>query len=126
MMKRKPITPWLHGLVDYAFAAALFTVPGLIGCDKKTVTLYRGLALEVFLYGALTRQPFSLLPLIPMKVHKVIDIANLSGLSILNGYSGIRRNPRAVKFNLGMVALGMTAVLLTQWHKKDRVSGLKS
>ena len=120
MMRSKPITPGLHGLIDYGFAAALFAVPGLIGCNKKTVTLYRGLALEVFLYGALTRQPFSLLPLIPLKVHKVIDIANLSGLSLLTGYSGIRRNPRAVRFNLGMVALGMTAVMLTQWRKKDR------
>ena len=119
-MKTKPITPATHGLIDYAFAAALFAVPGLIGCNKKTVQLYRGLALEVFLYGALTRQSLSLWPMIPMKVHKLIDVANLSGLSLLTSYKGIRNNPKAVGFNLGMVALGITTVLLTRWRKNDR------
>ena len=120
-MRRKPITPAVHGLVDYAFAAALFAVPGLIGCNKKTVQLYRGLALEVFFYSALTRHPLALLPMIPMKAHKLIDLANLTGLSLLTGYKGIRRNKRAVGFNLGMVALGITTVMLTQWRKKDRI-----
>lgn len=119
-MKKNPINPGLHGLVDYAFAAVLFAVPRLIGCNKKTVKLYRGLALEVFLYGAMTRQPFALLPMIPMKVHKVIDMANLSGLTLLTAYKGIRKKPEAVAFNLGMVALGITTVLLTQWRGKDR------
>jgi hypothetical protein len=120
-MKMKPISPAIHGLVDYAFAAALFAVPGLIDCNKKTVQLYKGLALEVFLYGALTRQPLSLLPVMPMKVHKLIDVANLSGLSLLTAYKGIRRNTKAVGFNLGMVALGIATVLLTQWRKKDSI-----
>lgn len=119
-MEKKPITPALHGLVDYAFAAALYAVPDMIGCNKKTVRLYKGLALEVFLYGAMTRQPLSLVPLIPMKVHKAIDLVNLSGLTLLTSYKGIRSKPGAVAFNLGMVALGITTVLLTQWRAKDR------
>lgn len=95
-LEQPPITPAMHGLVDYLFAAALFGVPSLVGCNKKTVQLYRGLALEVFLYGAMTRQPLALLPMIPMKVHKLIDVANLSGLSLLTGYRGIRKNAKAV------------------------------
>jgi hypothetical protein len=118
-MKRKPISPAIHGLVDYGFALALATVPGLIGCNKKTVALYRGIALEVFLYGAATKHPLALIPMIPMKVHKIIDIANLSSLTLFTGYKGVRRNPRAKAFNMGMVALGLTSVLLTQWRRKD-------
>lgn len=118
-MENKPITPVLHGLVDYAFAAALFGVPTKLGCNKKTVWLYRGLALEVFLYGAMTRQPLSLLPLISMKAHRMIDLANLSGLSLLTAYKGIRSKPKAVAFNLTMVALGITTVLLTRWKDTD-------
>jgi Ca2+/H+ antiporter len=119
-MKLKPITPAMHGLVDYAFAAALLTVPSLIGCNRKTVGLYSGVAIEVFLYGAMTKQPAALWPLIPMKAHKLIDVANLSGLSLLTGYKGIRRKSNAVVFNIGMVALGLATVLLTQWRKRDR------
>lgn len=125
-MKMKPITPAIHGLVDYAFAAALFAVPSLVGCNRKTVQLYRGLALEVFLYGAMTRQPLALLPMISMKVHKMIDVANLSGLSLLTGYKGIRKKPTAVAFNLGMVALGITTVLLTQWSKPSGTQFVES
>jgi len=119
-MKNKIIPPALHGLIDYGFAAALFAVPRLIGCNERTVRLYRGLALEVCLYGAMTRQPLALLPIIPMKVHKGIDMANLSDLTLLTIYKGIRKKPKAVAFNLGMVALGITTVLLTQWQRKDR------
>jgi hypothetical protein len=118
-MKKEPITPALHGLVDYTFAAALYVVPAMIGCDKKTIQLYRVLAAEVVLYGAITRQPLALLPLVPMKAHLVIDVMNLSGLTLLAAYKGIRRKPGAVAFNLGMVALGITTVLLTQWRNKD-------
>jgi len=119
-MKKKPITPAVHGLIDYAYAIALYVAPGLIGCNKKTVSLFRGLAIEVFLYGAITRQPVALFPLIPMRVHKLIDVANLSGMAVLTGYQGVRKNRKALVFNLGMVALGITSVLLTQWRKKDR------
>jgi hypothetical protein len=119
-MKLKPITPAMHGLVDYAYATALLTVPGLIGCDRKTVRLYQGIAVEVFLYGALTKHRYALMPRIPMKAHRIIDVANLSTLSLLTAYKRIRRNPKAVAFNLGMVALGVTTVLLTQWYKRDR------
>ncbi|MEJ2880997.1 hypothetical protein [Pedobacter sp. GR22-6] len=118
-MKLKPITPAAHGLVDYAFAIALFAVPRLIGCNKKTVQLYRGLALEIFLYSALSRHPVAIFPRIPMKLHKVVDIANLSGLSLLTAYPGIRRKPRAISFNLSMVVAGLATVMLTQWTKKD-------
>lgn len=117
---KKPITPKMHGLIDYAFAAALFTVPAWIGCNAKTVKLYRGIAVEVLLYGAMTRHSLAPVPVIPMKVHKVVDIVNLSALSLLTGYKGIRKNPKATGFNLGMVASGIAAVLLTQWKKRDR------
>ncbi|WP_256003504.1 hypothetical protein [Pedobacter deserti] len=116
-MNSRPISKTAHGLIDYAFAAALFSVPKAIGCKPKTVNLYRGIAAEVFLYGAMSKHKLAPLPLIPMKVHKVIDIVNLSMLSLLTSYKGIRKNPKAVCFNLTMVAMGITAVLLTRWKK---------
>lgn len=119
-MNRKPIMPAIHGLVDYMFAAALFTVPPLIGCSRKTVWMYHGIAAGTFLYGAITRQPLSLRPVIPMKAHRVIDVVNLSGLSLFTTYKGVRRNKKAIGFNLGMVALGAATVLLTQWRKHDQ------
>ena len=111
----------MHGMVDYTFAAALFTVPRMLGCKPKTVWLYRGIAVEVFLYGALSKHPLAPVRLIPMNAHKLIDVVNLSGLTLLSGYKGIRKNSKAVAFNLGMVVMGITTVLLTQWRKQDSV-----
>lgn len=105
----------MHGLVDYAFALALLTVPKIIGCNRKTVGMYREIATEVILYTAFTKQPVALFPLIPMKIHKNIDIANLSILGLLTMYKGIRRSSKSIAFNCGMVAMGATTVLLTQW-----------
>lgn len=117
-MKNKPITPAMHGLTDYIFALALLTVPWLLGCNKKTVQLYRLIAAEVFFYGTLTKQPLGLLPIIPMKAHRAIDLVNLAGLSLFTGFKGIRKNTKAKIFNVGMVGLGLSAVLLTRWRKR--------
>ncbi len=117
-MNSKPISKTTHGLIDYVFAAALFSVPKLIGCNPKTVKLYRGIALEVVLYSALSKDKLAPLPLVPMKVHKVIDIVNLGTLGLLSTYKGIRKRPKAIAFNLGMLAMGVTTVLLTRWKGK--------
>jgi hypothetical protein len=114
-MTPKPITPGLHGLIDYSFAAALINVPKLLGCDKQTVFLYRVIGAQVFLYSAVTRQPLGIIPLISMKTHQKVDVGNLLGLALFTAYKGVRHNHKALIFNLGMVALGLTSVLLTHW-----------
>jgi hypothetical protein len=117
-MKAKPITPTLHGLIDYAFAVALFTVPGMIGSDKETRRIYKLIAMEVFLYGALSKQPLALKGLIPFRIHKKIDLANLTGLSLLGAFKGIRKHPATLAFHISTTLSGLASVLLTKWKNK--------
>ena len=115
-MIQKPITPGLHGLIDYSFAAALISIPKLLDCDKQTVFLYRIIGAQVFIYSAVTKQPMGIIPLLSMKAHQKIDLSNLLALTLFNSYRSVRSNPKAVLFNFGMVALGLTTVLFTKWH----------
>lgn len=116
----KPISPKIHGLIDYAFALALLVVPELIASKKKTRFLYKIIAGEVFLYGALSNHPYAIKPLIPFGVHKKIDLVNLSGLAMLSAYRGIHRHKPTLLFHVGMTALGVTTVLLTNWNSKSK------
>jgi len=119
-MKSKPITAGLHNLTDYAFGITLMTVPNLIGANADAIKIYRILAIEIFLYSAFTKQPYAIKPLIPMHVHRKIDIGNLTMLGLLHFYREINRDKRTSLFNIGMIALGMTTVLLTDWTRGKR------
>jgi hypothetical protein len=118
-MNTKPISPKIHGLIDYAFALALLVVPELIGSQKKTRLLYKIIAGEVFLYSALSKHPYALKPLIPFRIHKKIDMVNLSGLALLGAYKGIHKHKPTLLFHAGMTVLGITTVLLTNWDNQS-------
>ena len=34
-MRTKPITPFMHGIIDYGFVVSLLLIPSLIGLNKK-------------------------------------------------------------------------------------------
>ena len=109
----------MHGLTDYAFGLALMTVPALINADRKTVKYYQMMAAQIFLYSAVTKQPYALAPLIPLPILKKIDIGNLVGLTLFAANPGVHRRKNLLAFHIGMTALGLINVLLTNWknHK---------
>ena len=117
-MKNKFISPGMHGLIDYVFGLTLITAPNLLNADKRAVRIYQALALEIFLYSAITRQPYAVKPLIPLQIHKKVDIINLSTLALLSTCKHIHRNKRTLAFNIGMTVLGLATVLLTDWKKQ--------
>jgi hypothetical protein len=114
----KPISIDQHNLVDYAFAVASATVPTLIGADKKAVRLYQMIALQVFLYGALTEHRYALKPLISPETHRKIDLVNLTGIALLCGYRKVRKDKKLLSFNLALLGIGLVSVLLTDWSGK--------
>jgi hypothetical protein len=113
----KPITPGIHGLIDYAFALSLVGIPLLTDANKKTRNIYFMLAGQVFLYSAFTKQPYALKRVVPMPTHQKIDIANLCGLALLSVYKGIAKQKATLGAHLGLTALGVASVLLTDWKR---------
>lgn len=116
-MKSKPISPLLHGLIDYGFTAAQLALPPLLGLNKKAVNLYRLLGANLCTYNALTAHGAAAKPLLSFKTHKNIDCANVAGLALLTLYKGIRKDKKALLFHAAFVALAVANVLLTDWKE---------
>jgi hypothetical protein len=115
----RPITPRLHGLIDYGFVAVQALIPSLLGVNNKAVKLYQATAVNLFLYNALTDHPVSAKPLISYKTHGKIDVASVAGLALLTFYSGIRRDKKALSFHIALVSLAVINVFLTDWDAKQ-------
>ena len=118
LIAQKPLSPANHGLLDYAVGLAMLSVPVLLGAEKKIVRLYGLLALEIFLYGALTKHKFALKPLIPLKTHYGIDLVNIATMALLSKKDGIKNHKSTFRFNLAMLGIGLANVLLTDWKNK--------
>ncbi len=114
-MKTKPLSPSLHGVIDYVFSAALFAVPRFVGLNKKAKRFYIGQAINTAAYSAVTDYPLGIKHLIPYKTHRTVDCINIAVLVSATFYEPIRKDKRAVGFNLGMAAAALVTVLLTNW-----------
>jgi hypothetical protein len=117
-MISKPITPILHGLIDYGFSAVQAFVPALLGVNKKAAKLYQATAINLLAYNALTDHPVSIKPIIPYKTHFKTDVVNVAGLALLTLYKGIRKDKKALAFHVALVTLAAANVLLTNWDAK--------
>ena len=114
-MNKKPISPKMHGIIDYSFAAGLLVLPTLLGLNKKVRNLYKIMAAEMFLYSSLTDYPAGLAPLIPYETHRKIDVANIAGMAADTFYKPIRKQKRATLFHIAATTAALTTLLLTDW-----------
>ena len=65
-------------------------------------------------------QPNAIKQLIPLRTHQKIDVVNLLGLAAFAGYKGVCRKKPTLAAHLGLLALGVTSVLLTNWTSKAK------
>ena len=70
------LTPKLHGLIDYAAAAGLIIFPFVLGIGTSSpIAFWLSIAagVAVISYSMLTGYAYSAVPVVPFKVHLVID-----------------------------------------------------
>ena len=121
-MNNKPISPKMHGIIDYTFAAGLLILPSLFGLNKKARNLYKVMAAEMFLYSSLTNYPAGLSPLIPYETHRKLDVGNIAGMAADTLYKPIRKQKRAMIFHLVATTIAIASVLLTDWKAEPGTS----
>jgi hypothetical protein len=114
-MESRVITPKQHGINDYLFSAALLSLPSILGFKKKTIKLYAGLGLNLFLYNALTDHPAGIKKLISYRTHFKIDVGNVAALALLTLYKGINKRPKTLAFHTVFTGLAAINVVLTDW-----------
>lgn len=113
--KRPPISPELHGAIDYGIGAANALVPGLLHMSGKARTLFRMFGLVQGGLNALTIQPLALKKLVPFELHGLIEKSSLPVYLLAPILSGVTRERRARNYWL-LLGAGLVVVYnLTDW-----------
>ena len=119
---RKPISPNLHGLLDYATMAAVFLAPRLLPMPRRARRAARGLAAGYTAMSALTEYPLSLRPTLPWRTHGQVDRLMGAMLPVLPFALGFGRNRAARNFFLGLAAVTVAVTLLTDWQRAPEMA----
>lgn len=114
-MNTRPISPIQHGIDDYVFAAIHLIAPPLLKLDKATVKTHRMAGVNLLANNALTDLPTGVAHVIPLHIHRVIDIAGVTNLVVMTMKKDIRKNKKALLFHLGVTALAALHIVATNW-----------
>lgn len=116
----RPISPRLHGIIDYAFFGVWAGVPRLLQLPAPVRATFTGMGAAQGMLNAFTDQPYAVRRLIPFRVHGRIEKWSAPlyvALPLLAGAWGDRRSR---VFFLGLGALLVTNFNLTDWRSIPR------
>ncbi len=107
-----------HGVIDYAFAAALGIAPLVFGLKNKI--LFGLLGDATALSAGLTKDSKGVYPVMSLKTHRAVDIALLAGLAATATTKSVRQHKPSLIFALGMLVAGVATVALTDWNNSAK------
>lgn len=113
---KKPVSPTAHGIMDYVISGVELAAAPLLGLNSTAVRTYQALGAGYTLVNALTRTPVGVKKLIPLKTHEKGDLGLVAGVALLTFMPFIRKDKKALLFNLGLVALVALQYVLTDYN----------
>jgi hypothetical protein len=113
---KKPITPTIHGILDYALSGVQMLAPGMLGFNKKVVRTYLDLGSGFLGVNALTNTPVGIRRVISMKDHQKSDAAFLTTLTLLTFTKVIEKDQRALAFHFLVLGLSFANYFLTDYN----------
>ena len=114
-MNTKPITPFLHGVIDYVFSAVQLIGPFSLGLNANTIKTYQLLGGSFLATNALTDTPVGIQPALSFQSHQKVDAAFLTGAAALTLVDYIRKDKSALTFHLAFLSLTLANYLLTDY-----------
>ena len=115
----KPISPRLHGVLDYATVATLAAAPRIMQFPKRATRAADALAGSYGGLSALTDYPLSVKRAIPFKAHGAAELASGLALPLLPWLLGFSEHKAARNFFLGLTAMTFVVAALTDWNAED-------
>lgn len=112
----KPITPTLHGLIDFAFSGALLAGPAVLHLNDAATKTYNAAGASILVGNAFTDTPVGLYPELTFKDHQKVDLAFLAGLSLFTLAKFIRKDKKVLPFHLGFLAAALVNYALTDYN----------
>ena len=113
---QKPITPRLHGVLDYATIAATIAAPRLLGFPREAELLCYGLAGSYLGISLLTDYPLAAKRAIPFPAHGISEGVIGAVLPALPKALGFADHRAARNFLIGLTALTAVVAALTDWR----------
>jgi hypothetical protein len=123
---RKPISPFAHGVLDYATTMTVAAAPRLMHFPKSAAIACYALAGGYAGLSMLTDYPLSVKRTVPFKVHGVSEAIIGAMLPALPWALGFAKHTLARNFFLGLTAMTAATALLTDWNRtSERVARRK-
>ena len=116
---RKPISPRIHGVLDYATSATVATVPRAMNFPKPARVLFESLAAGYTGVSAVTDYPLSVKRLVPFKAHGATELAIAAVLPFLPWALGFADHRAARNLCFGLTALTVVVAALTDWDGNE-------
>ena len=117
---RKPISPRVHGMIDYATVATAAAVPALMHFPPKAARAAWALAGSYGGLSSMTDYPLSVKHVVPFKAHGAAEAVIGLALPALPWVLGFSRHRAARNFFLGLTALTFVVAALTDWEGRRR------
>ena len=115
----KPISPTLHGIIDYLTVPLLLAAGPLLHFDGRPAEITSTLAGAVLIYSLFTAYPPGLVKMITLPQHRVIDIVFAIAMIVSPFLLGFGGSARLFFVVMGIFAL--VVVALTDF-RGDRAS----
>ncbi|MDQ3657938.1 MAG: hypothetical protein M3457_23040 [Chloroflexota bacterium] len=107
-MDSKPISPAVHGLIDYGFGIVNIAGSALLGLSGPARARPVTWALAQGTLNAFTDQPYAIERAIPFSVHHQAETLGVPALAVVTVASGALKQPRARLFFAGLFVVPTT------------------
>ncbi len=115
-MTRKPISPDMHGLIDYGFGVLNTVGPAALGLTGSARTAPAVAAVVQGTLNALSNQRYAAKRIVPFRAHGKLEAAGVPALLVASIVTEAWKQPKAPVFYAGQfLALG-TVYTLTDWN----------
>lgn len=104
--------------MDYVLSGIQIAAPSVLAMNSKAGGTYRALGAGYLALNALSDTPVGIRRSISMKSHKKSDMALLAGLSLLTLSNFIRKDKKALRFHLALLAVGLAQFILTDYSSR--------
>ena len=123
MLAEGPIPRFVHGLIEYLAAAALFVAPFVLSFESDAATAAAVIAgVLVLVVAASTDGPTSLVDQIPLAVHFTLDWVLALALIAIPFLASFSDETAPTAFFIGLGALHLLVTIGTRFRPRERGS----
>jgi len=114
----KPISPRLHGILDYGLAAANLTLPALLRLPPAVTGVFAAFGAIQGVLNAFTTQPLALEKVVPFALHGALEKSSAPLFVLAPLVAGAAASRRSRRYWLVTGAVLVAVYNLTDWKAK--------